>query len=154
MSPRTDPPRDAFIDFRALAKTGLSNEHLVAPRGYCPGPADAEAPVFAASAARLAAAVEAALARAPRTRLLRADRAVRQFVYQQRSPVFRFPDIVRIQLVPLGESRSTLAIHSRSVYGRNDLGANRRRVRRWLSAIEAEIGHAPRAAVAEPPGKA
>jgi uncharacterized protein (DUF1499 family) len=151
MSPA--PQRDAIVDFRRLARSGLSNEFLAAPRGHYPGPADAESPVFDVPAARLEVAVETALARAPRTRLLRADRAIGQFVYQQRSRVFRFPDVVRVQLIPLDEARSTLAIHSRSVYGRNDLGVNRRRVRRWLEAIAAEIARLP-AAVERPARKA
>lgn len=150
------PPhqRDALIDFHALAKSGLPNEYLVTPRGYCPGPADAESPVFDLPAAQLAEAVEAALAREPRTRLLRADRGIGQFVYQQRSLLFHFPDVVRIQLVPIGESRSTLAIHSRSIYGRNDLGVNRRRVRRWLQAIVAEAAQATPVGVEDPARKA
>jgi len=142
----TPPRRDAIVDFRRLAKSGLPNEYLAAPRGFCPGPADAESPVFEVPVARLAVAVETALARMPRTRLLRADRAIGQFVYQQRSRVFRFPDVVRVQLLALGGARSTLAIHSRSVYGRNDLGVNRRRVRRWLEAIAAEAAPPPAAA--------
>lgn len=153
MPSRFDSARDAIVDFRTLAKCGSPNEWLVAPRGYCAGPADAESPVFEVPVARLATAVEAALTRAPRARLLRADRAIGQFVYEQRSRVFRFPDVVRIQLVPLDAGRSTLAIHSRSVYGRSDLGVNRRRVRRWLEAIAAEIARLP-AAVERPARKA
>lgn len=138
MTSRMNAPRDALVDFRNLGRSGSSNEYLVCPRGHCPGPADAESPVFDVPAAVLAETVAAALAREPRTRLLRGDRGIGQLVYQQRSRVLRFPDVVQIQVLPLGAERSTLAIHSRSIYGRNDLGVNRRRVKRWLKAIGRE----------------
>jgi uncharacterized protein (DUF1499 family) len=39
---------------------------------------------------------------------------------------------------PAGEG-STLAIYSRSLIGRSDLGVNRARVTRWLAALEASL---------------
>lgn len=154
MSSCPDSARGALIDFRSLAKSGLSNEYLVAPRGYCPGPADGGSPIFEVPVASLAAAIEAALEKEPRTRLLRADRGIGQYVYEQRSRVFRFPDVVHIQILPQGDDRSTLAIRSRSIYGRNDLGVNRRRVLRWLRAITAEVARELPAAVEYPRRKA
>ena len=59
-------------------------------------------------------------------------------VLVQRSRIFRFPDTVTVQLFPLPDGGSTLAIYSHSNYGRSDLGVNADRVRRWLVLIEAE----------------
>jgi hypothetical protein len=60
----------------------------------------------------------------------------RQFVYIQHSPVFRFPDIITVEFVPLGPARSSIAIFSRSRYGRLDFQKNRKRVERWLFLLE------------------
>ena len=72
--------------------------------------------------------------------LLREEIATGQRVYVQRSLVFRFPDTIWIQVLPLDANRSTLAIYSRSAYGRYDFGVNRSRVQAWLAAIVAAAG--------------
>ncbi len=38
----------------------------------------------------------------------------------------------------LGKDRSTLAIYSRSVYGRSDFGANEGRITDWLARLSAQ----------------
>jgi len=58
-----------------------------------------------------------------------------RFDLVQRSALFRFPDTVSIEVIPLGDSRSTLAIYSRSTYGYSDLGVNRKRIERWLARL-------------------
>ncbi len=50
----------------------------------------------------------------------------------------RWPDWVTVRFIPLGEKRSTLAIYSRSVYGRSDFGANKNRITNWLARLSAE----------------
>jgi uncharacterized protein (DUF1499 family) len=64
------------------------------------------------------------------------------FVYIQRSALFRFPDVITVELVTLAPDRSSLAIYSRSRYGRSDFGVNRRRVLRWLSRLQRMVGPA------------
>jgi uncharacterized protein (DUF1499 family) len=41
--------------------------------------------------------------------------------------------------VPVGDSRSTLAIYSRSQLGRSDLGVNLARIERWLDKLTREV---------------
>ena len=60
----------------------------------------------------------------------------RRIVYIQRSPTFRFPDIVTVEFVQLGPNRSSIAIYSRSRYGDYDFGKNRKRVGKWLALLE------------------
>jgi uncharacterized protein (DUF1499 family) len=128
-------PVDAEVDFATLARTDASNQYLVCPPDRCGGKADAPSPEFDLPAAALAAIVRRALESEPRTRLLREDADRGQLVYVQRSLLFRFPDTIWIEPVALGASRSTLAIYSRSAYGRYDFGVNRARVERWLAVI-------------------
>jgi hypothetical protein len=59
-----------------------------------------------------------------------------RFVYVQHSSIFRFPDIIIVELVPLGPDRSSIAIYSRSRYGEYDFGKNRKRVEKWLVLLE------------------
>jgi uncharacterized protein (DUF1499 family) len=60
----------------------------------------------------------------------------RRFVYIQHSPVFRFPDVVTVEFVPLGSNRSSIAAYSRSRYGKFDFSKNRKRVERWLVLLQ------------------
>ncbi len=74
------------------------------------------------------------------------DFDARRFVYIQHSSTFRFPDIITVEFVPLGPGRSSVAVFSRSRYGRYDFGKNRKRVGRWLALLEkmARPGDPPR----------
>jgi uncharacterized protein (DUF1499 family) len=70
-------------------------------------------------------------------RLVRvAEFAPRRYVYIQHTPVFRFPDIVMVEFVPLGPDRSSIAVYSRSRYGQYDFAKNRKRVERWLLTLQ------------------
>ena len=57
------------------------------------------------------------------------------FDVEIRTAVFRFPDLVSIEFIEAEAGGATLAIFSRSIYGRKDFGANRKRITRWLSAL-------------------
>jgi uncharacterized protein (DUF1499 family) len=50
--------------------------------------------------------------------------------------VLRFPDVITVEFVPLGDDRSSLAVDSRSRYGRGDFGVNRGRVSKWLRLLQ------------------
>lgn len=52
-----------------------------------------------------------------------------------RSSLLKFPSRISVMFMPLGEGRSTLAIYSRSQYGRRS--TNRMRIDDWLAAIGA-----------------
>ena len=60
----------------------------------------------------------------------------RRTVYIQHSPIFRFPDIITVEFVPLGPNRSSVAIYSQSRYGEYDFSNNRKRVERWLVLLQ------------------
>ncbi len=101
------------------------------PPGICTGHADS--PVFDVSVDELHDRWREVVTAQPRVELLAGDG--QQFDYIQRSALFRFPDIVTVRFISVSPSQSTLAIYSRSVYGKSDFGVNRKRVEAWLLAI-------------------
>jgi uncharacterized protein (DUF1499 family) len=64
----------------------------------------------------------------------------RRAVYIQHSPIFRFPDIITLEFLALAPERSSVAVYSRSRYGRYDFAENRKRVERWLFLLQ-EVAH-------------
>jgi uncharacterized protein (DUF1499 family) len=76
----------------------------------------------------------------PRLQLLRRDVTNTQIDYVQRTRFLRFPDLVTVRFVPVDDAHSTLAIYSRSVWGKGDMGVNRKRVGEWLARVQAKIG--------------
>ncbi|HZD26470.1 MAG TPA: DUF1499 domain-containing protein [Alphaproteobacteria bacterium] len=122
------------LDFETMRLRGRHNQFLVAPPGLCRNARPhAESPAFEVPVAALRRAVLAMLREQPRLELVQQDDW--QITVIQRSRLFRFPDIIDIRLIDLGEGRSTLAIYSRSKYGRTDFGVNGGRVGSWLRAV-------------------
>jgi uncharacterized protein (DUF1499 family) len=56
-------------------------------------------------------------------------------VYVERTPLFRFPDILNVQFLDAGNGTSTLVLHSASVFGQSDLGKNQERVEDLLKRM-------------------
>ena len=129
------------LPFERLTLRRTPNQYLVLPPDFPSTPAapHRRSPVFDVGVDRLAAAWDAVIAEQPRVTPTRRDDAARQVEYVQRSRLFRFPDVITVQLVPLGPNRSTLAVYSRSRYGRRDFGVNRRRVDAWLARLAEEL---------------
>ncbi len=119
------------VDFEDLKLTDKPNQFLMCPPGICNGHADS--PVFDVSVGQLRERWREVVTAQPRVGLLAENGP--QFDYVQRSARFRFPDIITVRFVSVSPSQSTLAIYSRSVYGRSDFGVNRKRIEAWLSAI-------------------
>ncbi len=129
------------MDMAKLERPATPNTALAGPA--VPGPAQAEAgapadivtPVYRVPAARLFAAIEAVAAAQPRTFLAAAYPDRGQAHWVARSAIFNFPDLVTAHVTADGPQASTLVLYSRSVYGRSDLGVNRRRLVAWLAAL-------------------
>ncbi len=66
--------------------------------------------------------------REPAMELVLSDDALRQYTYVVRRSFFQLPDLVTVQFIGEGETRSKVAIFSRSVYPLGDFGANAGRV--------------------------
>ena len=124
------------IDFRKLELPHTPNQYLVCPPDYCGTQPHAESVEFDVSLDQLRERLRQEIAAEPRIELL-ADQDSLQFDYVQRSARFRFPDIVTVRFIFLSPSRATLAIYSRSIYGKSDFGVNRERVETWLRKLRA-----------------
>lgn len=124
-----------MLDLRTLTRPNSPNHHLIAPAGFSAAPADEEAPRFPLPARRLFELAREVVRRQPRTAILEESAERMVLEARQRTPVLRFADDVTIQVVAIGESRSTLALYSRSRVGYADFGVNRRRARAWLKEI-------------------
>ena len=117
------------VDFEDF--TDKPNQFLMCPPHICSGHADS--PVFDVSADELRERWREVISAQPRVELLAEDG--QQFDYVQRSARLRFPDIITVRFISLSPSQSTLAIYSRSVYGKSDFGVNRKRIEAWLAAM-------------------
>jgi uncharacterized protein (DUF1499 family) len=125
-----------IVDFSVRRSADRSNVYAMCPAHYCTPEADRESPVFAMPWERLRDYWQEVTATQPRVTEVGADPPRRHIVYIQRSAVLRFPDIVTVEFVPLGAERSSLAVDSRSRYGRGDFGVNRRRVATWMRLLQ------------------
>ena len=88
----------------------------------------------------LMARTEALISAEPRTQFIGENDSLRQLIFVQRSRIFRFPDTIWIKAVD-HRSDTAILIYSRSSYGYWDLGANRRRVHRWLLKLKENINN-------------
>ena len=121
------------VDFADLELTEKPNQFLVCPPGMCNAVPHANSPMFDISVDQLRQRWREVVAARPRVELLAEDG--QQFDYVQRSARFRFPDIVTVRFISVSPSQSTLAIYSRSVYGKSDFGVNRQRIEAWLEIL-------------------
>ncbi len=127
-----------ILDLRHLAPGRAPNFCLACPRSWGRRDADLESPDFAAPARRLWEALLTVAAREPRTRMVRLDGDAGQAEFEQRTRWPGFRDRISAEIVDL-DGRSSVALYSRSLRGYYDFGANRRRVRRWLTALRSEL---------------
>lgn len=128
------------MDFTGLELKATPNRYLLCPPGMdTKARPHGESPVFPIAAEGLLLAWQRVALSQPRVAMVRDDRESGQCDFVQRSFLFRFPDTISVEVIALDSDTSTCAIYSRSTYGRGDLGVNRRRVRRWLRLVQAEI---------------
>lgn len=126
------------VDFASLTRRLTRNDALACPEGFCPRAIpDVVPPVFPLPADRLRQVLtEVALADAGTERLPSLGDQDR---YLARTPFLRFPDPIDVRVIDIGDGRSTLAMYSRSRLGLSDLGVNRRRLQRWLAALDDRV---------------
>lgn len=129
------PPAPEEIDFATLRPADTPNRYLVCPENYCAAPPDRISPIFAMPVAALRERWREMLQRQPRITQARMDETGLQHDIVQRSRFIRFPDSITVRFIPLPDGRSTLAVYSRSHYGRDDFGVNRERIEAWLAAL-------------------
>ena len=123
------------VDFAELRLTDKPNQFLMCPPDFCGADPHADSPVLDVSVERLRERWREVVTIQPRVELLSEGEEGQQFDYVQRSVRFRFPDLVTVRLISVSSSQSTLAIYSRSVYGKSDFSVNRERIDAWLKTL-------------------
>lgn len=131
------PQTDAGpVDFAQVRRRSSPNDALICPADRCPlAKPDVEPPVFTIAASRLAEKIRDVALAEPRVERLDDGSVAGSMRFVQRSALMHFPDIVDVTIVPLTAGASTLAMYSRSLVGRSDIGVNRQRLERWLAAL-------------------
>ena len=127
---------EELVDFKALRATTNQNVFVMCPPELCPDSANEPSPIFKMRWERLRDYWEEMVKAQPRIEEIARQASGRRLGYLQRSAVFRFPDVVTVEFVGLPQDHSTIAIHSRSRYGRRDFGVNARRVERWMQLLQ------------------
>ncbi len=137
------PGLGSMTDFTTLKNRGapgtIANEYIVAPRDFTPARIDQVAPVYDVPAEVLKNEINKVVLSQPRVQFIAEDPPTRRIEYVQRTLIFRFPDVITFQLIPVDGGKSTFAVHSYSVYGAGDLGVNRNRVRSWINDLTTDL---------------
>ena len=133
----------AGVEFATLVRPSSPNTYLVCPKDRCAAVPDEEGPNYAVPAAQLFERARTLLAAEPRTEVVQEQAETFRLVLVQRSAFFRFPDTITIQVFPLPDGDSSLAVYSQSNYGYGDFGVNKDRVRSWIGLIDAQVARRP-----------
>lgn len=135
------PPDLGPVDFETFQRSTRPNTALACPPGFCRNAtADFDPGPFPFSEEELRRRITDMALKEPRTIPVYRHAAPglpTQDRYVQRSERMSFPDTIDVRFIPLTETTSTLAIHSRSQIGYGDMGVNLARIRRWLEAARA-----------------
>lgn len=135
-SPGTFNRMSEFIHFKSLQRPPKPNTCLAAPENYClASEADFAPPDFDLPAADLFTKISEAISGERSFGRLTADAETLRLKFVATTGLMRFKDDVDIEVIPLGDGKSTLAIYSRSRVGYSDLGANRKRVTKLITKL-------------------
>jgi uncharacterized protein (DUF1499 family) len=132
-------PLGSITDFSTLQNRLAHNEYIVAPKDFTPARRDEPSTTYPVSEDHLKSLIDKVVKRQPRITFIGEDKASHRIEYVQRSLIFRFPDVITFQTIPLETDKSTLAVHSYSIYGAGDLGVNGNIIRSWLGELDDEI---------------
>ncbi|MFL5256916.1 MAG: DUF1499 domain-containing protein [Rhodopila sp.] len=131
-------PTPSLMDVAQIVRPNTPNTVLAAPAGFNPAP-DIVTPPYHLPADRLFGLVREVAADQRRTFQAALYPEHLQAHYVTRSAVFNFPDLIMVQVRSDSPDSSDLILYSRSVYGRGDLGVNRKRAEAWLGALDKKL---------------
>jgi len=129
----------SITDFSILKNRATFNEYIVTPKGYTTARINEISPIYSITSKELHDVIDMIVLKQPRINKIIDDIKTNRIEYVQRSLIFRFPDVITFQVIPISDYESTIAIHSYSIYGGSDLGVNGNRIRSWLSEIEDNV---------------
>jgi uncharacterized protein (DUF1499 family) len=129
------PIEEKQVDFATLTLEPTPNQFLVCPKDLCQASAHQISPVYNLSVEELKAEWLTFIRQQSRIEAGPVDDKKQQYDFIQRTEWMRYPDSITIRFIPLGPDSSTLAIYSRSHYGKSDFGVNEQRITSWLSQL-------------------
>ena len=127
------------LDFKNLMLNPKPNQFLVCPADYCSATPHMISPTFPVSADVLRRHWMALIKTQPRIEPGHSDDKAMQYDFIQRSSLIRYPDTITVKFIAKDENTSTLAIYSRSHYGKSDFGVNESRITAWLAALSEKL---------------
>ncbi|ACT59687.1 DUF1499 domain-containing protein [Hirschia baltica] len=124
-----------MLNLKTMTLPKTPNTYLLAPEGYCQNAQpNGAAPVYAGKTpAQLKVEFVRAIENESRLSVLEDEEFCMEL--RQRTPLVGWPDYISVCFLEADEGGSTLAIYSRSKYGRKDFGVNRKRIERWLDLL-------------------
>lgn len=121
-------PDRGRLDFSNLKRSPTTNDAL-ACTDELHDACDFALPSYAGPTQKLAESLAAHIeAVDPLARRVDDGAAPEHLRYVTYSPTMRFPDLINIEIVPLQDGRQGILAYARAQLGRDDLGANRRRL--------------------------
>ncbi len=125
-----------FISFKSLKRPPKPNTCLAAPDHHClAAEPDFAPPEFAVTPQDLFSKLNDLVAAERQWSKVESDPEGLRLKFVATTGLMRFKDDVDIEVIPIDESRSTLAIYSRSRVGYSDLGTNRKRVDKLIERV-------------------
>jgi uncharacterized protein (DUF1499 family) len=128
------PADQGPVDFASLKRRGTPNDSLVCTPETCGAKPDLVPPLYTIPAAELRRRLTALILSDSDAEQVAAADGAHGDRFVVRTRWLRFPDTVDVLVLPRGDGVSTLALYSRSLVGRGDMGVNRRRLERWLAS--------------------
>ena len=124
------------VDFSTLTLAPTPNQFLVCPENFCQVEPHFESPTFDVSAQELKRRWMDMISQQSNIEIGVADEALQQYDFIQRTDLVRYPDSITVRFLRVSSKSSSVAIYSRSHYGKSDFGVNEKRIRTWLDLLK------------------
>ncbi|MDD9908120.1 MAG: DUF1499 domain-containing protein [Ahrensia sp.] len=125
------------VSFQGLSKTAKPNQALICPPDLCdPASIDRPSSIYDLPAMVLRERLLNSLRAEDDITRVDGDTEPLKLRFIQRTWLMRYPDTIRIEIVPIEDTSSTIALYSQSQIGESDLGVNLERAERWLGRLE------------------
>ncbi|MDF3075389.1 MAG: hypothetical protein K0S54_3056 [Alphaproteobacteria bacterium] len=124
-----------MTDFSRLRLRANRRQYLVAPAGHTADAPHRRAPIFAIPVHKLASDFRLHALDQPGVLLKEVSIDGRKLELAHRTGLLRITTWISAQFLPVDESRSTLAVYSRTRYGSRT--TNQQRIDSWLAALGA-----------------
>ena len=125
-----------FIHFKSVKRPPKPNTCLAAPENFClAAETDFTPPVLEMSAGDLYSILSDVIEAERSWGRIEKDADAMKLKFVATTGLMRFKDDVDVEVIAVDDSRSTLAIYSRSRVGYSDLGTNRKRVNDLIGRV-------------------